>query len=172
MAVQVVQKRRNTKLVLDLTKSAKAPPKPEIKKPEPKALPQPLPLTISAAEDGPPIAANLPEHQRGYVPAVRTLTSEQLAILADVIREAEAIGGPSQTLGLRLVLAASRHESAGAWPIGQLSRAFWAAGRPTEGKAVYRVCLGCRTSRFGEMAETAIEVLNRKLNTTTTEEGV
>jgi hypothetical protein len=160
MAVQVARP------VLGL-KSLKAPsPKPAAPvapSPEPKPEPkqQPQPWTIAAAEDGPAIASDLPAHLRGRVEPVRTLTGKQMEILSEIIKAA-GDGHPS-TLGLRLVLAASRHESAGAWPVGILSRALHVAGRPEEGKAVYKVALGARVSRFSQMAAVALEVLNTKL---------
>jgi len=166
MAFQVVHKRRGgiatasqTKPVIDLTKTApklaKAPP---VNSAEAK-----LKLQITAAQDGPPIAAELPERLRAPAPwsAQKTLTGQQVQILDRIIRKAG--DGHPNTLGLRLVLAAAEDELAAAWPIGLLSKALRAAGHEKEGFAVYSVAQGCRVARFKDMAATSLDLLNQKL---------
>ena len=172
--VEVVHIRRggNTtkKPLLDLTKKPAADlaqkafaPKPA-KVPPPKLLAEAKPnLQITTAPDGPPIAAELPEKQRTPAPwsAQKALTEQQVQILDGIIQKAG--DGHPRTLGLRLVVAASKDEHAASWPIGLLAKALGVAGRATESHAVFMVAQGCRVSRFGDMAATALELLNRKL---------
>ena len=158
----------SSKRVVDLTKTAPRPlakmspvkPKPPEAKPAPD---QQEYLYIRAAPDGPPIAADLPEKFRkietGQVR--KFLTDKQLEIIDRVILKAG--DGHPKTLGLRLVLAASEDELAAAWPIGMLSKALHASGRPTEGDAVHKVAHGCRISRFRDMAAAALPLLNQKI---------
>jgi hypothetical protein len=119
-------------------------------------------LTTVAAEDGPPLAAELPEHHRGRAPwgAQRTLTEQQLETIYRIIQRAGH--GHRKTLGLRLVLAASEDEAAGAWPIGLLAKMLAVAGYATASHAVSQVMQGVRVSRYREMARNSIEVLNKK----------
>jgi hypothetical protein len=166
MAFQVVHKRRGgiatasqTKPVIDLTKTAPKPAKaPPVKPAEAKPK-----LQITAAQDGPPIAAELPERLRTPAPwsAQKSLTGQQVQILDRIIRKAG--DGHPNTLGLRLVLAAAEDELAAAWPIGLLSKALRAAGYEKEGFAVYSVAQGCRVARFKDMAATSLTLLNQKL---------
>ena len=163
MAFQVVHKRRGgiatasqTKPVIDLTKTA-----PKLAKAPP--VNSELKLQITAAQDGPPIAAELPERLRTPAPwsAQKSLTGQQVQILDRIIRKAG--DGHPNTLGLRLVLAAAEDELAAAWPIGLLSKALRAAGYEKEGFAVYSVAQGCRVARFKDMAATSLTLLNQKL---------
>src|SRR6516164_4108382 len=155
-----------TKPVIDLTKTV---PKPLVrmslakpKAPEPKQD-QAGPLHITAAPDGPPIAADLPEKLRKIEggPVHKPLSDKQLEILDRIVQKAG--DGHPKTLGLRLVLAASEDELAAAWPIGMLSIALRASGRSTEGNAVQKVAHGCRVSRFRDMAAVALSLLNQKI---------
>lgn len=158
------------KRVVDLTKTAPKPlakmppvkPKPPEVKPEPKQDQQEC-LYIRAAPDGPPIAADLPEEHRKIEggPVQKTLTDKQLEILNRVVEKAG--DGDPKTLGLRVVLAAAEDEHAAAWPIGLLSKALRFSGRPTEAEAVHKVALGCRLSRFKDMAANALVLLNEKI---------
>jgi hypothetical protein len=125
-------KRRNgntNKPVIDLAKKTVSPKPAGLAKPDKAPLPKPPvetkpKLEIAAALDGPPIAPELPEKLRTPAPwsAAKGLTDEQVQILDRIIQKA-AEGNP-KTYGLRLVLAASRDEQAGAWPIGLLSKAI------------------------------------------------
>ena len=165
MAFQVVHvKRRGAKTLIDLTKTqtvfkpAKAAP---VKPPE-KEQQQPKPLYISPAPDGPLVSADLPEKcRKGFEPVRKPLIDKQIETLERVIQRAGE--GHPKTLGLRLVLAASEDEFAAAWPIGALAKAFHVAGHPVEGEAVHMVAYGCRVSRYGEMAATALALLNQKI---------
>jgi len=114
------------------------------------------------AEDGPPLAAELPEQHRGRAPwgAQRTLTEQQVQTINRIIQRAGH--GHRKTLGLRLVLAASEDEAAGAWPIGLLAKMFAVAGQATASHAVYQVMQGVRVGRYREMARTSIELLNKE----------
>jgi hypothetical protein len=164
-------KRRNgntNKPVIDLAKKTFSPKPAGLAKPDKAPLPKPPvetkpKLEIAAALDGPPIAPELPEKLRTPAPwsAAKGLTDEQVQILDRIIQKA-AEGNP-KTYGLRLVLAASRDEQAGAWPIGLLSKAFSVAGHSTEAHAVFTVAQGCRVSRYEAMAESSLKILNRKL---------
>jgi hypothetical protein len=120
------------------------------------------PLTTVAAEDGPPLAAELPEHHRGRAPwsAQRTLTEQQVETINRIIQKAGH--GRRKTIGLRLVLAASEDEAAGAWPIGLLTKMLAVAGHATASHAVYQVMQGVRVGRYREMARTSIELLHQK----------
>jgi hypothetical protein len=159
-----------TKPILDLTKAAPRPIKvlsakpnaPEKPKPEAKED-KPAPLYIPAAPDGPPIAADLSEGHRKIKggPLQNPLTDKQVEILDRVIRAAG--NGDPKTLGLRLVLSASEDEHAAAWPIGLLSKGLRLSGRPIEGDAVHKVAMGCRTSRYRDMAANALVLLNEKI---------
>jgi hypothetical protein len=60
------------------------------------------------------------------------------------------------------VLTASEHKDAAAWPIGLLVKAFHVSGCPTEANAVWKVAMGFRVSRYGNMAATALAVINEK----------
>ena len=158
--VQVIHKNRrggnSTKSLLDLTKkpTKASPPKPPVGA-------KPL-LRISAAEDHAPIAADLAEQHRGLAPRVeKALTDQQTAVIDRII--ARAGDGDRRSLGLRLVLAASEDECAGSWPIGLLSMAFSVAGHATASHAVYQVAQGCRTARFRDMAASALEVINKRI---------
>ena len=158
--VQVIHKNRrggnSTKSLLDLTKkpTKASPPKPPVGA-------KPL-LRISAAEDHAPIAADLAEQHRGLAPWVeKALTDQQTAVIDRII--ARAGDGDRRSLGLRLVLAASEDECAGSWPIGLLSKAFSVAGHATASHAVYQVAQGCRTARFRDMAASALEVINKRI---------
>jgi hypothetical protein len=123
---------------------------------------QQQPKRIIAAADAPPISAELPQQFRKVEePVTKTLTEEQAAIIDCVVRKAGE--GHPKTLGLRLVLAASEDEYAATWPIGLLIKALHASGRRREGEAVYRVALGCRNARYRDMATSALELLNKKL---------
>jgi hypothetical protein len=93
-------------------------------------------------------------------PTRKPLTDKQEEILGQIIESAGE--GDPKTIGLRLVLAASQHKDAGAWPIGLLAKAFHLSGRQLEGDAVYKVASGCRVARFGDMAASALTLLNRK----------
>jgi hypothetical protein len=138
--------------------------KPKKVKPEPKpeSKQQQQPKRITAEPGGPPISAELPEQFRKTEELVtKILTEEQAAIIDCVVRKAGE--GHPKTLGLRLVLAASQDEYAAAWPIGQLAKALHASGRRREGELVHRVALGCRTARYRDMAASALELLNKKL---------
>ena len=139
-----------------------AKPKAPEAKPEPKQD-QAGPLHITAAPDGPPIAADLPEKLRKIEggPVHKPLSDKQLEILDRIVQKAG--DGHPKTLGLRLVLAASEDELAAAWPIGLLSKALHASGRRTEGNAVQKVAHGCRVSRFRDMAAVALSLLNQKI---------
>jgi hypothetical protein len=139
-----------------------------VKPKPPEAKPEPKPdqwerLHIRAAPDDPPIAADLPEKFRkiemGQVR--KPLTDKQAEIIDRIILKTG--DGHPQTLGLRLVLAASEDEIAAAWPIGILSKALRASGRSTEGDAVHKVAHGCRVSRFRDMAAAALLLLNQKI---------
>jgi hypothetical protein len=171
MTVQVVHVKRrgvSAKRVIDLTKATLKPlskmppvePKPE-PKPEPKQQ-QPECLYITAAPDGPPLAADLPEKLRknelGFVR--KTLTDRQIEILDRIVQKAG--DGQAKTLGLRLVLAACEDELAAAWPIGLLSKALHISGRPIEGQAVHSVAHGCRVARYGDMARLSLRCSMRK----------
>jgi hypothetical protein len=155
--IQVVHKRRGvsaTKRVIDLTKAAPRPATMPPAKPEPK---QPL------VPDGPPIAADLPEGHRQMKggPIKNPLHDKQIEILNEIIETAGE--GHPKTLGLRLILAASEHRSAAAWPLGMLSKALRLSDRPTEADAVNRVAMGCRVSRYRDMAANALALLNQKI---------
>ena len=161
MTFEVIRKRR----VLDLTKTAaskvanivpsKSKPRTARQEPGP-------PVYIGAAPDGPSIAPELPEGRRKIQGRVENpLTDKQTEIVDRIIQKAGA--GHPKTLGLPLVLAASDDELAAAWPIGLLSKALRVSGRPAEADAVHRVALGCRLSRFKNMAAAALQVLNKKL---------
>jgi hypothetical protein len=120
-------------------------------------------LLIGAAPDGPPISADLPEAARRKITEGRKLlTPVQLEILNRVISKAGE--GDPQTLGLRLVLAASQDELAAAWPIGMFQAALSFAGRVDESRAVHGVMVGCRVSRWGEMAAGALAILEQRLS--------
>jgi hypothetical protein len=178
MGLRVVHVKRRagtiTKPVVDLTKdrsgrvkeptasnavvSGKALEAKPVKQRQPQ---QPRRLHIKAAPDGPPIAADLPEEHRNKVePARKPLTDKQEEILGQII-ESAGEGNP-KTIGLRLVLAASQHKDAGAWPIGLLAKAFHLSGRQLEGDAVYKVASGCRVARFRDMAASALTLLNQE----------
>ena len=158
------------KPVIDLTKTVPKPlarmspakPKAPEAKPEPKQD-QAGPLHITAAPDGPQIAADLPEKLRKIEgsPVHKPLSDKQLEILDRIVRKAG--DGHTKTLGLRLVLAASEDDLAAAWPIGMLSNALRTTGRSTEGDAVHKVAHGCRVSRYRDMAATALVLLNEKI---------
>jgi hypothetical protein len=172
MTVQVVHiKRRglSAKRVIDLTKATLKPlskmppvePKP-VARPEPKQQ-QPKCLCITAAPDGPPLAADLPEKLRKNElgEARKSLTDRQIEILDRIVQKAG--DGHPKTLGLRLVLAACEDELAAAWPIGLLSKALHISGRPIEGQAVHSVAHGCRVARYGDMAAAALALLDQKI---------
>ena len=160
----------SAKRVVDLTKTTPRPPakmppvksKPPEDKPEPKQDQQER-MYITAAPDGPSIAADLPEKLRKIEggPVHTPLSDKQLEILDRIVQTAG--DGHPKTLGLRLVLAASEDELAAAWPIGLLSKALHASGRRTEGNAVQKVAHGCRVSRFRDMAAVAFSLLNQKI---------
>jgi hypothetical protein len=57
----------------------------------------------------------------------------------------------------------SEDEFAAAWPIGKLSKALHAFGRPIEADAVHRVASGCRVARRKDMAAAALALLNQKI---------
>jgi hypothetical protein len=137
------------KLKVDAYGAAPATPAVETKSP-----------TIVAAEDGPPLAAGLPEQYRGPAPwsVQKSLTEVQVETINRIIEKAGP--GRRKTLGLRLVLAASEDKSAGSWPIGLLSKALGVAGHAAESHAVYQVAMGCRTARFRDMARATIELLD------------
>lgn len=120
------------------------------------------PLAIVAAEDGPPLATELPEQHRGRAPwgAQRTLTDQQLETINRIVQRAGH--DHRKTLRLRLVLVASEDEAAGAWPIGLLGKMLAVAGHATASHAVYQVMQGVRVGRYREMARTSIELLNKK----------
>ena len=155
---------------VDLTKTTPRPlakmpavkSKPPEDKPEPKQDRQER-LHIPAASSGPSIAADLPEKLRKIEggPVHKPLSDKQLEILDRIVQKAG--DGHAQTLGLRLVLAASEDEFAAAWPIGLLSKALHASGRPTEGNAVHKVAHGCRVARFRDMAAAALPLFNQKI---------
>ena len=159
-----------TKPVIDLTKTVPKPlvrmslakPKAPEAKPEPKQD-QAGPLHITAAPDGPPIAADLPEKPRKIEggPVHKPMSDKQLEILDRIVQKAG--DGHPKTLGLRLVLAASEDDLAAAWPIGLLSKALHLSGRHTEGNAVHAVATGCRVSRYKDMATTALALVNQKI---------
>ena len=165
--VQVIHVKRRpgapAKRVLDLATRVTPRVKPKQVKPDPKPEPkQQQPKRITAAADAPPISAELPEQFRKVEQAVtKILTEEQAAIIDCVVCKAGE--GHPKTLGLRLVLAASEDEFAATWPIGLLIKALHASGRRREGEAVYRVALGCRNARYRDMAASALELLNKKL---------
>src|ERR1700746_1432269 len=114
MAFQVVHKRRGgiatatqTKRVIALTKTAPKPAKaPPVKPAEVKPK-----LQITAAQDGPPITAELPERLRTRAPwsAQKTLTRQQVQILDRIIRKAG--DGHPNTLGLRLGFGGAAKEN-------------------------------------------------------------
>ena len=171
MTVKVVHVKHRggapAKRVIDLTKTAPRPlakmkPKPPEAKPEPKQQ-QPRRLHIEPAPDGPPIAPDLPEghRQMGGGPIKNPLHDKQIEILDQIVEMAGQ--GDPRTLGLRLVVAAAEHRYAAAWPIGLLSKALRLSGRPTEAQAVHGVAMGCRTSRYGQMAANALMLLNQKI---------
>ena len=120
-------------------------------------------LWITAAPDGPSIAADLPEKLRKIKGGLvhKPLNDKQLEILDRIIQKAG--DGHPKTLGLRLVLAASEDDVSAAWPIGTLSRALRASGRSIEGDAVHKVAYGCRVSRYRDMAATALALLNQAI---------
>ena len=122
------------------------------------------PLRIRPAFDGVPITADLPEHQRkmecGRV--AKTLTPEQLSIIDRVVDQAGAGDNHPETLGLRLMLAAAVDKHAGAWPLYVVIKALEISGRPQLAHALRFVVLGCRASRFGDMAACAIDVIERR----------
>jgi hypothetical protein len=157
----------SAKRVVDLTKTAPktlarmSPEKP--KPPEAKPEPKQECLYITAAPDGPPIAADLPEKLRKIEggPVQKPLTDKQLEVLDRITQKAGE--GHPKTLGLRLVLAASEDELAASWPIGLLSKALHVSGRHTEGDAVHMVAQGCRVSRYRDMAAAALVLLNEKI---------
>jgi hypothetical protein len=91
-------------------------------------------------------------------PTRKPLTDKQEEILGQIIESAGE--GDPKTIGLRLVLAASQHKDAGAWPIGLLAKAFHLSGRQLEGDAVYKVASGCRVARFRKI-DRAHETLGR-----------
>jgi hypothetical protein len=157
---------RVKKRFVDLTKAAPKPtpqvkPKPPEAKPKPEQH-QPKRLPLTAAPDGPPIAADLPEKFRKVEePVHKLLTDKQVEILEHIIQKAG--DGHPKMLGLRLVLAASEDEIAAGWPIGLLSKALHLSGRRTEGNAVHAVATGCRVSRYEDMATTALALVNQKI---------
>jgi hypothetical protein len=157
----------SAKRVVDLTKTVPKPlaNMPPVKPEPPEAKPEPKQQepNITAAPDGPPIAADLPEKLRKIEggPVHKPLTDKQLEILDRIVQRA-GVGHP-KTLGLRLVLAASEDELAAAWPIGLLSKALHASGRSTEGQAVHSVAHGCRIARYRDMAAAALALLNQKI---------
>jgi hypothetical protein len=163
MAFEVVRKKR----VIDLTKGKVIPkrvPAPAPVQPPEKAKPKPKPMgpkLIQAATDGPPIAVDLPENHRKSEPVLKSLTDKQVEILDRLLQK--TADGPIQTIGLRLVLAASEDEQAAAWPIGALSKALHLHGRHHEGQAVYSVAWGCRLSRYRDMAASVLEQVNQRL---------
>lgn len=138
--------------------------KPPDDKQEPKQAQQER-LFITAAPEGPSIAADLPEKLRKIEggPVQKPLTNNQLEILDRIVQKAG--DGHPKTLGLRLVLAASENDLTAAWPIGTLSRALRASGRSIEADAVHKVAYGCRVSRYKDMAATALAVLNEQIET-------
>jgi hypothetical protein len=158
------------KRVIDLTKTApktlaKMPP---VKPKAPEAKPEPKQdqheyLHITAAPDGSPIAADLPEKLRRIEggPVHKHLSDKQLEIIDRIVQKAG--DGHPKTLGLRLVLAAAEDDLAAAWPIGMLSKALHASGRYTEGDAVHKIAHGCRVSRYRDMAANALVLLNEKI---------
>src|SRR4029077_19125103 len=117
------------KPTIDLTKKA-APvmSKPPQAKLEPKQQQPRRRQYITAAADGPPIAAELPEKLHKNEGRVhKTRNQKQGEILGQIIEKAG--DGIPRSLGLRLVLAASEHKYAAAWPIGLLAKAFHVSGR-------------------------------------------
>jgi hypothetical protein len=162
MAIEVVHVKRrgmSNKRVINLTKAA-----PPVKS-EPEAKPEPKPrrLVIETAPDGPPIVPDLPEKLRKIKggPVHKPLTDRQIEILAGIVQKAGE--GHPKTLGLRLVLAACEDELAAAWPIELLSKALHLSGRPTAAHAVHKVAVGCRVSRYRDMAANALALLNQKI---------
>jgi len=168
--VLVRQRSGSAKRVVDPTKTMPRPPvkMPPVKSKSPEDKPEPKQdqqerLRITAAPDGPSIAADLPEKLRKIEggPVHKPLNDKQLEILDRIVQKAG--DGHPKTLGLRLVLAASEDDLTAAWPIGMLSRALRASGRSIEGDAVHKVAHGCRVSRYRDMAATALALLNEKI---------
>jgi hypothetical protein len=160
------------KPTIDLTKKA-APvmSKPPQAKLEPKQQQPRRRQYITAAADGPPIAAELPEKLHKIEGRVhKPRTDKQAEILGQIIEKAG--DGIPRSLGLRLVLAASEHKYAAAWPIGLLAKAFHVSGCPTEANAVWKVAMGFRVSRYGNMAATALAVINEKLEAEAAPEAI
>jgi hypothetical protein len=126
------------------------------------AAPAAKSLIVVAADDGPPSAAALLEQHRGLAPwsAQKSLTTAQVETIDRIIQKAG--DGRRKTLGLRLVLAASENEAAGAWPIGLLAKMLAVAGHATASHAVYQVMQGVRVGRYREMARASIELMNEK----------
>jgi len=149
------------KPTIGLTKTA-APvmSKPPKAKPEPKQQQPRRRRYIAAASDGLPSAAELPERLRKIEDRVhKPRIDKQAEILGQIIEKAG--DGNPRSLGLRLVLAASEHKDAAAWAIGLLAKAFHVSGCPTEASAVWKVAIGFRVSRYGNMATTALAVINK-----------
>jgi hypothetical protein len=159
--VQVTYTKRrdvSAKPMIDLTKAA---PKPPPKAKAPAKQQQPKQLQVRAAPNGSPVTAELPEHLRIKAELVRRpLTDKQAATLDAVVQKAG--DGPPDTMGLRLVLAASEIEYAAIWSIGILAKALHLSGRKAEGEAVHRVAFGCRVSRFSEMASSALKHIEQR----------
>src|SRR6201981_538178 len=151
------------KPTIDLTKKA-APvmSKPPKAKREPRQQQPRRRQCITAAPDGPPNAAELPEKLRKIEGRVhKPRTDKQAEILGQIIEKAG--DGIPRSLGLRLVLAASGHKYARTWPIGLLAKAFHVSGCPTEANAVWKVAMGFRVSRYGNMAARPPGGVRRKL---------
>jgi hypothetical protein len=162
MAVEVVHVKRwgvSTKRVINLTRAAP----PVNSAPEAKPEPKPRRLVIETAPDGPPIAPDLPEKLRKIKggPIKSPLNDKQIEILDQIVETAG--DGEPRTLGLRLLLAAAEHRYAATWPIELLSKALHLSGRPTEAHAVHKVAVGCRVSRYRDMAANALALLNQKI---------
>ena len=65
--------------------------------------------------------------------------------------------------GPRSCRAAAQDEITGSWPVVILLKALGIAGHAAASSAVAGTVMGCRVSRFKDVAEASLEYLNRKV---------
>lgn len=110
--------------------------------------------------DGAPVSSSLPPEYRGKPKEIgKPISGETREVVAKILAEVE--GGDWRTVGLRLLVAVSRH--APGYRIGMVALAIQNAGFPLQASKLRETIFKMNTARFGEAASTSLSLVEASL---------
>lgn len=108
--------------------------------------------------EGAPVAAKLAPEHRPENPIGKPITEETREFVAKIV--ADVAGGDKRTVGLRTMIAATRH--APGYRIGMVAVALNAAGHAFEANKLREAVFQMKAARFEEAAKTSLALAEAK----------